>query len=53
MKKKWPLLAILGISVFGLTACEAFKDMFYFGGSTYHPRSDVSTPPPGDTEAKV
>ena len=51
MKKKWPLLAILSISVFGLTACEAFKDMFYFGGSNYHPRSDVSTPPPGDTEA--
>ena len=49
--KKIALFVLAGIALFGLTACEAFKDMFYFGGSEYKPRSDVSTPPPGDTEA--
>ena len=52
MKKRFALLMTLGLSVFGLTACENFKEMFYFGGNSQTgPRSDVSTPPPGDTEA--
>ena len=49
MKKKHAFLVILGISIFGLTACERFQEMFYFGGNSHGPRSDVSTPPPGDT----
>ena len=51
MKKKYAFFAILGVSIFGLTACENFQEMFYFGGNSHGPRSDVSTPPPGDTVA--
>ena len=52
MKKKLSLFIILGAAIFGLTACENFQDMFYFGGNSQtYSRSDVSTPPPGDTVA--